>query len=153
MTPATHSEQSAHLFQLHRKALQDLYAQLPDEQGSFSAWEGGLTFIGLADHLAASSGRLPATVRGETPDPDAAASTTLSEARSRLQTSTEQTCAVISGLDDEALAREVTAFGEMQLSVGALLDIVLAHEAHHKGQVWTMARLVGVHPPRYLKFG
>ena len=153
MTTPSRGESFARLFRMHRLALQDLYGQLSDDQSDFRAWDGGLSFIGLADHLAASSGRLPAMMLGNAPAPDAPASTTLTEARVRLSASTEQGLTPLNHLDAEMFSREVTVLGGARMTVDALLNISLAHEAHHKGQVWVMARLVGVQPPRYLHLG
>ncbi|MFD1732035.1 DinB family protein [Deinococcus malanensis] len=30
---------------------------------------------------------------------------------------------------------------------------MVSHEAHHKGQVWMMARMIGIKPPMYVKMG
>ena len=141
------------MFHMHRSALEALYLQLSADQGEFRAWEGGVSFIGMADHLAATSGRIPAMLRGEIPAPDALASTTLAEAQARLTASTEQLLTLLSHLNDEALSREVTVFGGARMTVDGLMDIVLAHEAHHKGQIWVMARLLELEPPRYLHLG
>jgi len=138
------------MFHLHRSALEALYLQLSADQGDFRTWEGGLSLMGLADHLAATSGRVPAMLRGEIPAPDAPASTTLAEVQARLIASTEQMLTLLSHLNDEALSREATVFGGARMTVDALMDIVLAHEAHHKGQIWVMVRLLELQPPRYL---
>ena len=61
--------------------------------------------------------------------------------------------ASISALSTEDLSRRVTAFGGRELPISALLDMVIAHEAHHKGQVWLMARMIGIKPPMFVKMG
>jgi len=92
-------------------------------------------------------------LRGEVAAPDAPASTTLAEAQARLTASTEQVLTLLERLKDEELSREITVFGDARMTVDALMDIVLAHEAHHKGQIWVMARLLKLQPPRYLHLG
>ncbi|AWN22397.1 DinB family protein [Deinococcus irradiatisoli] len=139
-------------FQMHRAALEDLYRELPDEQGQFRAWEEGMSFIGLADHLAGAVERLPAMLRGEAPSP-VEGSADLAAARQRLSRSGEQFAQTLAGLSDEALSGPVTAFGGRQMPVSAVLDFLISHEAHHKGQVWMMARMVGVKPPMFVKLG
>lgn len=154
MTPNP-AEPYARSFRMHRGALLDLYAELPQEHGSFAAWEGGLSFIGQADHLAASSLMLLGMVAGEAPQRPAPGpgSANLAEARERLRQTTEQVAGALAALSEEDLARRVPAFGGRELPVAALLDLLLGHEAHHKGQVWVMARMVGVKPPMYVKLG
>ncbi|WP_019587390.1 DinB family protein [Deinococcus apachensis] len=151
--PIPASEIYARTFQSHRSALMDLYAQLPDEQGGFSAWEGGMSFIGLADHLAGSSQMFSSMIAGQAPARPApgGGSTTLQEARDRLAATTESAAEAMRALTPEDLARRVPAFGGREMPVSALLDALIAHEAHHKGQIWMMARMVGVKPPMFVK--
>ena len=150
-TPSPQAQQYAQRFQMHRAALQDLYAQLPEAQGDFKAWGEGMSFLQLADHLSGASQRLLAMAQGQTPGAPLPASTTLSEARDRLSAATDAVMQTLGGLDDAALAQSITAFGGRQMPVAAMLDFVIGHEAHHKGQVWLMARMVGVKPPFFMQ--
>ena len=152
MTVPPRSDSFSQLFRMHRLALHDFYDQLSDHQGDFRAWDGDLSFIGLTDHLTISSQRLLTQLGNAAPASGTLASTSLTEARERLASSTEQVLTDVGHLGPAALEREVTAFHGARMTVAALLDIVLAHEAHHKGQVWVMARLAGIQPPRYLHF-
>ena len=54
-------------------------------------------------------------------------------------------------LTDEHLSSIVEAFGGRKMPASALADFMIAHEAHHKGQVWVMARMTGVQPPMFVK--
>jgi uncharacterized damage-inducible protein DinB len=138
---------------MHRAALNDLYALLPDEQAGFAAWDGGMSFTGLADHLAGSSDRMLAMLQGQAPTPRADGSADLPGARTRLLESTETALAAIRSLSDDDMSRRVPAFGGREMPISALLDMIVSHEAHHKGQVWMMARMVGVQPPMFVKMG
>ncbi|GAA3997518.1 hypothetical protein GCM10022631_05160 [Deinococcus rubellus] len=140
-------------FQMHRAALQDLYAALPDDRGDFKAWEGGMSFVGLADHLSATSARLPAMLRSEKPAPAAAGSANMQEARQRLADSSQQTVQMLAEMGDGDFDRHVVAFGGREMPVGALMDFIVNHEAHHKGQAWLMARMLDVQPPFFVKLG
>lgn len=142
----------ARTFQAHRSALLDLFAQLPEDQGTFAAWDGGMSFIGLADHLSASADRFLNMVQGETPGAVPSPSVTLDEARARLADSQERALSAIKALSDDDLARRVPAFGR-ELPAGALIETIITHEAHHKGQAWLMARMIGVKPPMFIKMG
>ena len=142
-------------YRMHRAALQDLYAALPEGQGEFSAWEGGMNFIGLADHLSGSAARTLALAQGQAPAAPGSVSPSsdLNEARGRLASSTEQMTAFIAPLSDDDLSRTVTAFGGRQMPISTLLDFNINHEAHHKGQAWMMARMLGITPPMFIKLG
>ena len=151
--PPTRSQHYAAAFQMHRAALQDLYAAVPDDRGDFRVWEGGMSFAGLADHLSASVARLPAMLRGEKPAPAAAGSADLAAARQRLSESAGQTVQLLAGMSDEDFDRRIVAFGGREMPIGALMDFIINHEAHHKGQAWLMARMLGIQPPFFVKLG
>ncbi len=146
-TPSAH----ARSFLMHRAALLDLLAQIPEEQGEFSAWDGGMSFRALADHLSGSSARLGALVAGTPPQP-VPPSASLADALARLQQTTDSTRALLDGLTDDELGRTVEAFGGRKMPVRALVEFLIQHEAHHKGQIWLMARMIGVQPPMFVKF-
>lgn len=152
MNPA---ELHARTFRMHREALMDLYARLPEEHGPFRAWEGGMSLIGQADHLAASSTMLLGMIAGQAPGRPApgAGSASVAEVQERLRQTTDQVAAALSALTPDDLARRVPAFGGREMPVAALIDSLIGHEAHHKGQVWVMARMVGVQPPMFVKMG
>ncbi|TSA86401.1 DinB family protein [Deinococcus detaillensis] len=149
----TRAQNYINAYRMHRAALQDLYAELPSEQGDFKAWEGGMSFVGLADHLSASTARIPAMLSGEKPAPAAEGSADLASARTRLAASTEQVVDMLSALSDGDFDRHVSAFGGREMPIGALMEFLVQHEAHHKGQAWLMARMVGVTPPFFVKLG
>ncbi len=137
-------------FQANRAALIELYEQLPEEQAHFAAWDGGLSFMALADHLSGSLNRFLGLVRGEVVEA-VAPSTTLAEATARLQKSQDAALASINALSDEDLDRQVVALGGREMPVRDILSLLTLHEAHHKGQAWMMARMVGIKPPRFIK--
>ncbi|PNY80701.1 DinB family protein [Deinococcus koreensis] len=141
----------ARAFQSHRGALIDLYGQLPEEQGGFAAWDEGMSFVRLADHLSASVNRIPAMLQGQKPDAPGAPSTGLTDARARLQSTQDAFVSTVLALSDDDLQRSIPAFGGREMPVWMLLEFITQHEAHHKGQAWMMARMVGVTPPMFVK--
>jgi uncharacterized damage-inducible protein DinB len=147
---ATHIAQS---FAAQRGALTALLAELPEEHAGFVAWEGGMSFLGLGDHLDGSSRGLLAALSGQAPSRQITPSASLAEVRGKLEDGGQQIAAALSALSDEDLAREVPAFGGRTMKVSQLAEMVTVHEAHHKGQLWVMARLVGVKPPFFMQMG
>ncbi|WP_027483344.1 DinB family protein [Deinococcus pimensis] len=145
-------QEYARSFVMHRAALVDLLDQVPEDRGEFSAWEGGMTFRALADHLAGASDRFARMMAGETPSP-VEPSADLAEARERLRAGLESTRTFLAGLSDEQLARRVQAFGGREMPAYTLADFLVQHEAHHKGQVWMMARMIGLKPPMFVRLG
>ncbi len=138
--------------QLHRAPLLELLGQIPEDKATFVAWEGGRNFIQTTDHLKLTNLRMLAMMAGETPG-SAEPSSDLASARAALETASASLTDKISQLSSEQLETVVDAFGGMKMPVYKLLDFAREHDAHHKGQLWTMARMVGVQPPMFVKFG
>jgi uncharacterized damage-inducible protein DinB len=146
----TNGERYAHTFMMHRGALIDLLETVPADKSDFAAWDGGMSFHKLCDHLSGSSNRMPAMIAGEVPakvEPSA----DFVAAKARLNASTENAQALLAGLSDEQTSNIIEAFGGRKMPVSALVEFLIAHEAHHKGQVWMMARMIGIEPPRFVK--
>jgi uncharacterized damage-inducible protein DinB len=146
----TNGERYANTFMMHRGALLDLLELVPDDRGGFAAWEGGMSFHKMADHLSASINRMPAMLAGEMPA-KAEPSADFATARENMKLSTENARVLLSGLTDEQLGSVIEAFGGRKMPVAALVDFLVMHEAHHKGQLWMMARMIGIEPPRFVK--
>jgi hypothetical protein len=139
-------------FMLHRGALVDLLEKIPDSQGDFKAWEGGMSFLALTDHLSGAGINLVNMAVGKDrvklePSPNLAA------AVARLKDTTSQIQHTIASLTPEQLSQVTAGFRGIPLPAYALVDLMREHEAHHKGQLWMMARMVGIEPPPLVKFG
>jgi uncharacterized damage-inducible protein DinB len=145
-------QEYAQALQMHRAPLLELLEQIPTEQASFAAWDGGRNFIQITDHLKLTNLRMSAMIAGEKPG-SAEPSSDLASARAALETASASLTDTISQLSSEQLESVVDAFGGMKMPVYKLLDFAREHDAHHKGQIWTMARMVGVQPPMFVKFG
>lgn len=152
-TTPTQAQQLAQRFAAHRGALTDLYAQLSPEHGAFSPWPGAMTFTALADHLSAAALGFVGGLNGTPPSRDVTPSASLDEARARLSSSHEAVQGALACLSDEDVQRTVPAFGGRQMPISVLAGMMSDHEAHHKGQAWVMARMVGVQPPFFMRMG
>jgi uncharacterized damage-inducible protein DinB len=141
----------ARSFLIHRNALLSLLERIPADKCDFKAWEGGMSFKGLSDHLSGSAARMGAMLRGQTPE-KLEPSADWSAALERMRAGTSAAAAMLETLDDQTLNRVVPAFGT-QMPIRGMVDFLINHEAHHKGQVWMMARMVGVEPPMFVKLG
>lgn len=144
------AQEYAQAFMSHRGALLDLLNQLPGEQATFSAWPGGMSFWQLTDHLSGSAMRMGALLAGQTPEKPQA-SESWNAALERIHTNTQATYAALAAMTPEQLLSSVPAFGGNLMQVSRLVELLIGHEIHHKGQVWLMARMIGLEPPRYIK--
>jgi uncharacterized damage-inducible protein DinB len=142
----------ARSFTMHRAALIELLERIPADQADFKAWESGMSFTRLADHLSGSSIRMGKMMQGVKPDV-IAPSDDFASSIERLKTTLTDTQAILGGMSDEAFQVVVPAFGGREMPVAAMVDFMIQHEAHHKGQVWLMARMIGIEPQMFIKMG
>ena len=149
--PNTATE-SAHNFMAHRSALLDLLEHIPEQQAGFAAWEGAMSFKRLIDHLNGSSARMQSLMHGEKPEP-MQPSVDFAEAKAVMRRGALEVQSMLSSLTEAQLSSVVPAFGGMQLAVYQLVNMLIEHEIHHKGQIWMMARMIGLEPPRFVKMG
>ena len=140
----------ATLFASHRDPLTSLLEKLPADQSEFKAWEEGMSFKRLTDHLSASTMRFGFMLQGQQP-PKFEPTADWQAALERLRDSTKSAQAMMGALTPETLARSVPAFGGQPMPINVMMDFMVAHEAHHKGQVWMMSRMIGVEPPMFMK--
>lgn len=64
-----------------------------------------------------------------------------------LDTLHEQSMALLQTLDDDALERRITTPAGAQIPTWRWLQLMAEHEAHHRGQLYLMLRLLGVETP------
>ena len=147
------AQRAAQSFASHRAALTSLLAEIPEEHAAHTPWAGAMTFVSLSDHLDVSAKGILAAIAGQAPPRDVVPSQSVQEARTRLLDSGEQVRQALAALSDEDLAREVPAFGGRTMPLAGLTELLTMHEAHHKGQMWVMARQVGVKPPFFMQMG
>jgi len=141
----------AQTFMMHRTPLLELLEKIPADQGSFTAWEGGRSITELVDHMASTTHGFGVMATGGKPErlppsPDFPA------ALQRIRTVSEKAHSTIAALSEAQLTSEIQAFGGRTMPVYRLLDFLIQHEAHHKGQLWVMARMIGLEPPMFVKF-
>ena len=111
-----------------------------------------MSFQQLTDHLAGASERTLAMLQGQAPQkPEPSAD--FSSAKQRLRDNAATMQQTLFGLSDEQLGRAIEAFGGRKMPLSTLLEFMRDHEAHHKGQAWMMARMVGIEPPMFVKMG
>jgi len=129
----------------HRKALLELLKVVDDEQLSFKPWENGMSFSELALHIAGSTSMFVNTVQTGvlTPPTGKKEVSTAKELLEFVEVQTEYAKQELEKLTDEQLDR-IIAFAGMDLPGKAILNLAKEHEIHHKGQLFTYVRLLGI---------
>lgn len=156
MAASSRAERHLRHWLRHRRPLLELVARLPESAAGFRPWEGAMTTAALVAHVARSTDRFVRAVQsgsslsppgaGERPAPPA----TMAEAADLLRRLTEEDRACLEGVDDARLDATME-FGPLgPMAALALLAAALDHEIHHKGQLWTYARMCGVEPPLFV---
>lgn len=149
--PNTGSDHARALM-MHRAPLLELLEKIPADKGEFAAWDGGMSFKRITDHLNSTTSGALALFAGQTPTrPEP--STDLPAAVTRLRENTERLRSRLEDANAEQLSKVVPAFGRMEMPFFALMDFTVQHDAHHKGQIWMMARMINLEPPMFVKLG
>jgi uncharacterized damage-inducible protein DinB len=140
----------ADAFLRHRQPILDLLTQIPATQGGFAIREGAMNFVQMADHLSMTDDYLQTALLGQ-PFVPAAPSPDLPAALEKLKNNTPKVVAFLEAMTSQQLNAEINAFRQTW-KVYRLIEFGREHEAHHKGQLWLMARAVGVEPPMFYRF-
>jgi uncharacterized damage-inducible protein DinB len=141
----------AQSFLMHRGALIDLLETLPPDKVDFTAWESGMSFLSSVNHLVGSSTRMLAKALSKTPDV-IVPSSDWNTALANLKSNTQQVAETLSSLTEDQLDHTITNFGR-EMPAYMVFGFIAEHEAHHKGQMWLMARMAGLNPPMFIKLG
>lgn len=139
-------------WKVHRNVTIKLVKMLPEAMKDYKSWEGGMTTVAVIHHLAWTPLIFLSMItdyeleKPEVPD-------TIEEVLALLEANTVKHEKIISELTDEDLLKEghiaplnATETGE------ELLHFIIAHEAYHKGQLMTFARIHGIEPPFFVDF-
>jgi len=129
----------------HRKALIELLKVVDDEQLSFKPWENGMSLSELAIHIAGSTSMFVNTVKTGvfTPPTGKKEVSTTKELLDFVEGQTEYAKQELEKLTAEQLDG-IIAFAGMDLPGKAILEAAKEHEIHHKGQLFTYVRLLGI---------
>ncbi len=129
----------------HRKALLELLKVVDDEQLSYKPWENGMSLSELALHAAGSTSMFVNTVKTGvfTPPTEKKEVSTAKELLEFVKAQTDYAKQELEKLTDEQLKGTI-AFAGMDLPGTAMLELAKEHEIHHKGQLFTYVRLLGI---------
>lgn len=128
----------------HRKALIELLEVVDNENLNYKPWEDSMSFSELVIHITSSMDMFAQTVKnGVFATPKQSKSfATLKELKLIVQSETEETTAILQSLTSEQLNQLIEFYG-MNLPGITLLENAKDHEIHHKGQLFTYARMTG----------
>lgn len=129
----------------HRKALLELLDTFNDEQLHYKPWDKGMSLSELVLHTTGATAMFAQTVKnGEfTPPSGPQAVESLEELKKIVQQQTEQTKADLESLTSDQLRKQIE-FSGMEMTGSSMLEMAKDHEVHHKGQLFTYARLLGI---------
>lgn len=129
----------------HRGALQNLLKVIEEKDLAYKPWENGMSFADLVTHTVGATSMFTKIVKdGSQPSSGKPESvTSLEKLIAYVNEQTDQTKNILESLTEEQLQRTVQ-FGPMSMTGQAMLEMSKDHEIHHKGQLFTYARLCGV---------
>lgn len=129
----------------HRLVLQEMVALIPDEHIGFKPWENAMPMGSLITHIATATDMFVKTVINGTFTPPAKFNQceTMEEIGNVVRQLTEETRENLNSINHEQLEKEMEFNG--YIGTGRFwLATAKDHEIHHKGQLFTYARMVGV---------
>ncbi len=144
------AKEYAEAFIKHRLPLLALLEKIPVEHSAFAIREGALSLLEMVNHLYLTDVYLLSVLNGEKFVPPAPAQD-LSSALVTFKVSTPKVQAFLENLSEAQLSQEIKAFGQTWKAY-RLIEFGREHEAHHKGQLWLMARSLGIEPPMFYQF-
>lgn len=129
----------------HRQALLELLKVVDDEQISFRPWEKGMSLSELSIHIAGATSMFVNTVKQGvfTPPSGKKEVTTVKELIEFVEAETEYAKQELEALTEEQL-KSIIPFSGMDLPGMVILELAKDHEIHHKGQLFTYVRLLGI---------
>ncbi|MCM3586008.1 DinB family protein [Mesobacillus maritimus] len=129
----------------HRKALQALIETLENKNLSFKPWDNAMSLSELVLHISSSTSMFVRTVNEGifTPPNEGKTPETVEELKQMVQSDTDKTLTYLESITEEQL-NQLVQFSGMKMTGLAMLETAKDHEIHHKGQLFTYARLIGV---------
>jgi uncharacterized damage-inducible protein DinB len=129
----------------HRKALLELLDTFNDAQLHYKPWENGMSLSELVLHTTGATAMFAQTVKNGEFTPPLGPNTveTLEELKQVVREQTHQTKAVLDSLTGDQLGKLID-FSGMKMTGNTMLETARDHEVHHKGQLFTYARLLGI---------
>ncbi len=123
-----------------------VFRALSDESLVHSVGPDGYTLGSLASHITGSIAAIPAHA-GLLPMPEKAVLTTVDAIIAAYEKNAKQLAdAVATKWNDSQLGDEVPMFGR-SFRKGAVLNIVIAHQGHHRAQMTVLMRQAGLRVP------
>ncbi|WP_079505110.1 DinB family protein [Mesobacillus jeotgali] len=129
----------------HRRVTQDLLNLIDNEHIHYKPWNDAFSLGALAIHIAVSSDMFVQGVKnGEfTFTSSSNEFETIDDIRNIVSEYTEKTKSTFKTLSDSDLGKQLD-FNQFIASGKVWLTSMIDHEIHHKGQLFTYARLIGI---------
>jgi uncharacterized damage-inducible protein DinB len=139
-------------WKMHHNSLVQLVDQLPESSGNWRPWDDGMTTLELVHHLAWTPEFFFAQIEKRDmnipPVP-----TTIAEARELVKHLTAVTEQKLNAYADSEIQKVATInINGVNITepIEEMFHRLVAHEAHHKGQLFVYARMLAVNPPFYV---
>jgi uncharacterized damage-inducible protein DinB len=129
----------------HRLVLQEMVELIDNEHIDFKPWDNAIPMGSLIVHIVSSTEMFVKTVKNGTFTPPTTINQyqTINDVRNIVYQLTEETTEDLKSLNDKQLIKEIDMNNYIGTG-GFWLSTAKDHEIHHKGQLFTYARMVGV---------
>lgn len=130
----------------HRKVLPELLDTFEDQHLSYKPWEDAMSLSELVLHISGAMEMFTNTVRNGVFTPPSGPPNNIekiSELKALVEAQTSETKSKLEALTNDQL-EAIVEFAGMKLPGLVLLESAKDHEIHHKGQLFTYARILGI---------
>ncbi len=146
---APHLEHYINTWNRIHKQTTRLIATAPNDKFDWKTCDSAMTLGELIHHFwQAEAGLVEAALTGAMPKEKLEPKTNAADLVAAFNQSHEACVATVSALTPEQLAETVAPFGpDKAMTRQVLLHILHEHEIHHRGQLYTYLRMLGVEVP------
>ncbi|WP_408010018.1 DinB family protein [Pseudalkalibacillus sp. A8] len=129
----------------HRDVLHDILDLIGNEYIDYKPWKDAFSLGAMAIHIAVSSNTFVQSIKdGQFTLPSSSNQfETMDDIRNIVREYTEKTKSTFKILSDSDLNQQLV-FNQFTASGKMWLNNMIDHEIHHKGQLFTYARLIGI---------
>lgn len=152
ITQLTNAQKIMKGWKMHHNVVAQLVDLLPETSGNWRPWDGGMTTLELVHHLAWTPEFFFAQIEKRDMNIPPVPST-IAEARELVKRLTPVSEQKLNEYTDSKL-QDIATINingvDLTEPIDEMFHRLVAHEAHHKGQLFVYARMLGVNPPFYV---
>lgn len=141
------------LLEMYTSGTMKVLEGIPEDRFEWRPWKGAFSFKGTIGHMISDELQFVRAVSESLglpkPETEAKPKGTLREEVGRFWEIHRQTVSLVNSLRDEDLEKKVKMYGgQWEATIYEVLQGILEHQVHHRGQLVVYFRILGMEPPK-----